>query len=74
MKQTVEITRILKEKLDKCPNCEGPLEQLGSYTVRCKICRCTYTLQTWKGRLFDICFITGIFSFIVGYLIALFFF
>jgi len=72
MKQTVDITRTMKEKLDKCPNCEGPLEQTDSSTVYCQICGNRYHVETRKERLFWLCLAVGTFSFVIGYAITLF--
>ena len=74
MKQTVEITQTMKEKLDKCPNCEGPLEQMGSCTIRCKICGNHYEVETRRERLLWGFFMVVTLSFVAGYLIALIFF
>jgi len=74
MKNTVDITREMKEKLDVCPNCEGPLEQVNSYAVRCQICGNRYHVETQKERLFWLCLTAGILSFVIGYAIALIFF
>lgn len=74
MKKTVEITQTMKEKLGECPNCEGCLEQLNSYTVRCENCGNSYHVETRRERLFWICFTIGISSFVAGYAITLIFF
>ena len=74
MKQTVEITQILKEQLGKCPNCEGPLEQMGSYTIRCKSCGNHYEVETRRERLLWGFFMVVTLSFVAGCLIALTFF
>ena len=72
MKQTVEITQTLREKLDICPNCGGPIEQLGSYKVRCKICRYTYITETLRERMFFLCFSVGVLCFAFGVIVMLF--
>lgn len=44
-----EITKAMKDALDKCPNCNGELEFFRPYKLRCAVCGFDYDV-TSKGE------------------------
>jgi len=71
MKGANEITRIINNKLEKCPNCEHPLTQIRTYALQCKLCGTRISVETRNERVFLWGLIIATISFGLGMLVII---
>jgi len=72
MKETNEITQIIKEKLVECPNCGYRLTQKSSYSSICKVCGLKINVETKNERFAQLLFYAGVLCFAAGALAFIF--
>lgn len=42
----LDVTTLMRERLDTCPNCGGILAQKTAYTIQCETCSYEFRLRT----------------------------
>jgi predicted RNA-binding Zn-ribbon protein involved in translation (DUF1610 family) len=71
MKNMHDLTQIVYEKVDECPNCHAKLEQKGRLRIECPTCGFIIKTDTKSDLYLTYAFMGGMIALIIGLFIGI---